>query len=133
MHILFRWASHHMNKRNFKSEEEGKILLNSLSNPAIIINQKGLFLMVNAEFEKRSRLNPKAIVGEPFLNLTGLDVESKVMILQNLSKRLQGIPVEPYEIRFTTSAGEVIVVEVKGNRINFAGQPADLVVFYDIT
>jgi PAS domain S-box-containing protein len=122
-----------MNKRNYRSEGEARVLLNSLSDAAIIIDQNGLFLMANDEFGKLTGLNPEGLIGEPFLNLPGLAVENKAVLLKNLSKRLQGVPIAPYELSFTALTGETRLVEVKGKKICYAGQPADLVIVHDIT
>jgi len=56
-----------------------------LSDPAVIIDQKGLFLMANDEFGKETGLNPKELIGKPFLNLDILPAKSKVVLLENLS------------------------------------------------
>jgi len=123
-----------MNKNSHKSiEAKTRIILNMLSDPAVIIDQKGLFLTANDAFGKVTGLNPKELVGTPFSNYDVLSAESKAILLQNLSKRLQGGAVTPYEIEYTGATGEKRFVEVKGHRINYAGQPADLVVFHDIT
>jgi PAS domain S-box-containing protein len=121
-----------MNK-NYKSRGKVRVLLNLLSDPAVIIDQNGLFLMANDEFGKVAGLNPKELIGKPFLDLNIVDAENKGVLLENLSKRLQGAPVAPYEVYFTNAAGEKRFVEVKGKSINYAGQPADLVVFHDVT
>jgi PAS domain S-box-containing protein len=122
-----------MNKKNYKSEGKTRVLLNLLSDPAVIIDQKGLFLIANDEFGKVTGLKPKELIGKPFLSFDILPAESKAILLQNLSKRLQGVPVAPYEVHFANAAGEKRFVEVKGKRISYAGQPADLVVFHDVT
>jgi PAS domain S-box-containing protein len=46
---------------------------------------------------------------------------------------MQGATIDPYEINFQTRAGESRYAEVKAKKINYAGNPADLVIFHDIT
>ncbi|MCW4044437.1 MAG: PAS domain S-box protein [Candidatus Bathyarchaeota archaeon] len=114
-------------------EGKARVLLNLLSDPAVIVDQQGLLIMVNDEFEKVTGLKTKEIIGMPFLSFGFLPAESKAQLLQNLSRRLQGLSVAPYEVAFQNSAGERRYVEVKGKRITYAGQPADLVLFHDVT
>src|SRR4030043_665855 len=122
-----------MSKKSYKSEGKTRVLLNLLSDPAVIIDQKGLFLMANDEFGKETGLNPKELIGNPFFNLDILPAKSKAVLLENLSAKLQGVNVTPYEIQFTNASGEARFIEVKGKIISYAGQPADLVVFHDVT
>ena len=123
-----------MSNRSHKGiEGKTRILLNLLSDPAVIIDHKGIFLMANDEFSKATGLNPKELLGKPFMNVDFIDAENKAVLLENLSKRLRGVPVTPYEIKFANASGENRFVEVTGKRITYAGQPADLVLFHDIT
>src|SRR4030042_4128694 len=122
-----------MSKKSYKSEGKTRVLLNLLSDPAVIIDQKGLFLMANDMFGKETGLNPKELIGKPFLNLDILPAKSNAVLLENLSAKLQGVNVTPYEIQFTNASGEARFIEVKGKIISYAGQPADLVVFHDVT
>ncbi|MCJ7559774.1 PAS domain S-box protein, partial [Candidatus Bathyarchaeota archaeon] len=75
----------------------------------------------------------KEVIGTAFLEVSLLTAESKAILLKNLMKRMQGLSVEPYEINFTDKTGETRYVEVKAKKIDYAGQPADLVIFRDIT
>ncbi len=121
-----------MNTKKHRSEEDREFL-NLLSDPAVIVNEKGLLLALNDAFEEITGLSRKELVGKPFLGVSSLPAESKAILLKNLQKRLQGASVEPYEIFFTDKTGENRFVEVKGKKVNYAEQPADLVVFHDIT
>jgi PAS domain S-box-containing protein len=122
-----------MTAKKIKSEGKVRILLNLLSDPAIIVNTKGLIVMANDEFWKVVHLSRKDMIGKSFLNIDVISDESRKIMLENLTKRLNDSRVEPYDIYFTVATGEKRVVEVKGKKINYAGQPADLVVFHDIT
>lgn len=114
-------------------EGKAKIVLNLLSDPAIIIDEKGHFLLVNKAFEEVTGLSQKEAKGKQFLQLEALPAESKKMLWENLTKRMRGLPIEPYEVCYIDKSGKNRWVEVKGRRINYAGRPADLVVFHDIT
>ena len=108
-------------------------LLNFIVDPAVIVDEKGKFLIVNDAFMDLTGLSKKELLGASFLDTKILTADSKVTLLKNLMKRMKGLPVEPYEISFTDKTGKVRYVEVKAKKIDRAGQAVDLVIFRDIT
>jgi PAS domain S-box-containing protein len=108
-------------------------LLNFIADPAIIFDGKGRFLVVNDAFMDLTGLSKKELLSTAFLDLNVLTAENKAILFKNLEKRMRGVSVEPYEISFTNRTGETRCVEVKAKKIDYAGQPADLVTFRDIT
>jgi PAS domain S-box-containing protein len=108
-------------------------LLNFIVDPSVIVDGKGRILLMNNAFEDLTGLSEQEVIGKVFLELSILSAESKKVLLENLMKRMQGLPVQPYEITFTAKGGETRYVEVKAKKINYDGQPADLVIFRDIT
>jgi PAS domain S-box-containing protein len=108
-------------------------LLNFIVDPAVIVDGKGKFRVVNDAFIDLTGLSKKELIGTAFLDIKILAAESKATLLKNLMKRMKGLPVEPYEISFTDRTGRVRYVEVKAKKIDRAGQTADLVIFRDIT
>jgi PAS domain S-box-containing protein len=115
------------NKNNFM------VLINFIVDPAVIVDEKGHFLLVNNALEEMTGLNKKEIISKAFFELNLFPPKSKEIMLENLKKRMQGLPVEPYEITFTDKTGKVRYVEIKAKKIDYAGHPADLVIFRDIT
>ena len=123
-----------MQSKPRKSAENNFItLLNFIADPAVIVDEKGRFLVVNDAFMDLTGLKQKELIGTAFLDLSVLSAENKAILLKNLAKRLKGVNVEPYEIGFKNRSGETRYAEVKAKRIDYSGQPADLVVFRDIT
>jgi PAS domain S-box-containing protein len=122
-----------MTTKSPKSEGKVRILLNLLSDAAGIVDRYGHIVVVNEEFWKVTGLNPKDTIGKLFTSIDCVTSESKKIMLENLNKRLSGSRVDPYEVYFRVPTGEKRVVEIKGKKITFDGQPADLVVFHDIT
>jgi PAS domain S-box-containing protein len=108
-------------------------LLNFLADPVVVVDEKGRFLLINNAFESFTGLNKEKEIGKFFLEMKNLPVESKNILFENLKKRKMGLPVEPYEISVTIETGEVRFVEVKAKIIEYAGQPADLVILRDVT
>jgi PAS domain S-box-containing protein len=122
-----------MSTKNYRNNGKARVLLNLLSDPAVIVDEKGNFLIVNDVFEEVTGLKRSELIGKPFLNTNIATAESKPILLENLKKRMQGIPVEPYEVYFTGKTGETMCVEAKGKKVTYAGKPASLGVFHDIT
>ena len=118
-------------RRNAESNFIG--LLNFIADPAIIVDGKGRFLVMNNAFMDLTGLKKNELTGTAFFDLKILNAENKALLLEKLAKRMQGITVDPYEINFQTRAGESRYAEVKAKKINYAGNPADLVIFHDIT
>jgi PAS domain S-box-containing protein len=108
-------------------------LLNFIADPAIIVDGKGCFLVVNDAFMYLTGLRKKELIGTAFLDLSVLTAENKAILFKNLEKRMKGVHVEPYEISFTNRTGETRCAEVKAKKIDYGGQLADLVTFRDIT
>ncbi len=108
-------------------------LLNFIADPAVIVDENGQFLVINNAFEDITGLSKKDLISKPFLEVKNLPAESKAALLKNLKKRMQGVATEPYEITFSNKNGEKRYAEVKAKKFDYAGHPADLVLFYDIT
>ena len=53
--------------------------------------------------------------------------------MKNLQRRYQGLPVEPYELDIFDPKQQLHQFEVNAKTIDFAGQPADLVICRDVT
>jgi PAS domain S-box-containing protein len=122
-----------MKTKKHKSKEKARELLNLLSDPAVIVNEKGQILTVNDAFQEITGLSKKEIVDKSFLDVSLLPADSKAILLKNLQRRMQGASVEPYDICFADKTGESRCVEVKGKRTIYAGQPANVVVFHDVS
>jgi PAS domain S-box-containing protein len=115
------------------SENNFLALLNFIVDPAVIVDEKGHILLVNNAFEDSTGLSAKEVIGQVFLEVSILPAESKAIMLENLKKRMQGLPIQPYEITFTNKNGELAYIEIKAKKISYSGQSADLVIFRDIT
>ncbi len=121
-----------MDERKTRRGKAGK-LLNRLSDMAVIVDEKGNFLAVNHVFEDVTGLRNREIVGKSFLQFDSITAETKAILFENLKKRMQGLPIQPYEICFTDRNGITRYAEVRGVRVIYAKQPADLVVFHDVS
>jgi PAS domain S-box-containing protein len=109
------------NEPRESNENNFMALLNFIVDPAVIVDEKGHFLVVNNAIEELTGLSKKELIGTAFLEVSNLTAESKALLLENLMKRMQGLPVEPYEITFTDKTGETRYFEVKAKKIDYAG------------
>ena len=121
------------NKPRKSNETNFMTLLDFIVDPAVIVDEKGHILIINNALEEMTGFSTKEVIGKSFLEMSNLSAESKAILLKNLMKRIEGLPVEPYEVNFTDKMGKARYVEVKAKKIDYAGQPADLVIFRDIT
>lgn len=58
-----------MNAKKCISEGKARVLLNLLSDLAVLVDEKGRFLVVNDVFEEVTGLSQKEVVGKTFWNL----------------------------------------------------------------
>lgn len=108
-------------------------LLNFLADPAVIVDEKGTFLAINEAAANLAGVNKKTWIGKNFLELKNLTPETKALLVENLRKRIQDQPIEPYEIAIMDKDGQTRYFELKAKRIVYAGRPADVVILRDIT
>jgi PAS domain S-box-containing protein len=102
-----------MSTKNYGIKGKAGALLNLLSDPAVIVDGKGNFLIVNGAFEEVTGISRKELIGNPYSKLNTVTTESKAVLSEKLKTRLQNAPVEPYEICFTGETGETRFVELK--------------------
>jgi len=98
------------------SESNFLTLLNFIVDPAVIVNEKGRILLVNDALESITGLSKNQVIGQLFFELSIIPAQSKAIMLENLKVRMQGLPVEPYEITFTARNGETKYVEIKAKK-----------------
>jgi PAS domain S-box-containing protein len=122
-----------MNAKKHRSEKQARELLNLLSDIAVMVDEKGQFIVVNDVFEEVTGLSPTQLTGKPFSELNIGTTKDKTLLLKNLQRRIKGDTVEPYDVCLKDKTGKTRVVEVKGKRTIYAGQPASIVVLHDVT
>src|SRR4030042_1509973 len=67
------------------------------------------------------------MVGKSFLQLEFFDRENKAILAKNFEKRMNGVDVEPYDVKFTAKNGQGRYVEVRGKAIEYFGKQVNLV------
>jgi PAS domain S-box-containing protein len=108
-------------------------LLNFIADPAIIVDEKANFLLINNAFERVTGFKNDEWVGKPALQIDQLTPEDKALLKENLRKRFTGTSVAPYEIAFVDKTKGNKCFEINAKKISYKNQPSVLVLFRDIT
>ncbi len=109
-----------------------KTLFNTMADPVVILDKKGKFLEITEKVKEVTGYEKDELIGKNFMRTSLLTNKSKLVTIKNLAKRMMGIDVNPYEVKVKTKGGEIIPFEINAEKINYEGEPADLVVFRDI-
>jgi len=125
------------NKKRVEDKSEGgkdiHILLKSSVGPAAIVDKYGTFLEVSKKVEELTGFKKNELVGKRFLDVDIVTEESKRVLRENLVRRMRGEEVKRYEIEVLTKGGAKISCQLTGLLIEYKGEPADLVIFENIT
>jgi PAS domain S-box-containing protein len=122
------------NKRLVESSSERKFqtLFNFMPLPMVIVDAKGNLLAVNNRVEKVTGFKREELLGKNFLGIKIVTVKGEVSLEKNLTQRMKGIHVAPYEIEVLTRNGGKLPCEVNAVKIKYENKPADLVIFHGI-
>ncbi|MCX6689251.1 MAG: DUF6448 family protein [Methanoregula sp.] len=113
-----------------ESEKRYRSLLEHVPDP-ILVHQNGIIRYMNPV-----SLNTLGYTSNEALNRNIIDFiapEYHERVADAVSRRINGEPVEPYEIEIFNRAGKRLTVIVNGSPIEFEGAPASLNVLVDIT
>ena len=122
----------HAEEKLKRSSYHFKQLFNAMADPVVIIDSKGKFLAVSDKAEEVTGYKREELIGKNFLKTTMVTKKSKVFLIKNLIKRMSGVQLKPYEIEVITKDGEVIPSEINATKVDYMGEPADMVVFRDV-
>ena len=107
-------------------------LLNFVSDSIMVFNQEGVVLAANKTASILLGLASEELIGNHIEDLKIIDEKTKTFVKNQLQKRIKGEKIENYEIPVLVN-GETRYFEPKGNRIDYFGEPADLITLRDIT
>lgn len=116
-----------------RAENNFKSLVNAIADPVVIVDNKGNFMEVNDKIVEATGFSKEELLGKNFMKTDIVTTKSKAILTKNLTKRIIGIDIKPYEIEVNTRNGETKHLEVNAKRIEYEGKSADLVVFHDVT
>ena len=115
------------------SEEEFWALFNLIPDFAVIVDGEGKVLAVNDAVEKTGGFRREELVGKSFLKTSALSAESGAVVKGDSAKGTTGVQMARREVDLVTKGGEIRWAESLMTKIEWAGKPANLVVFRDTT
>ena len=107
-------------------------LLNLISEPIMILNREGVLLAANKTLGKFIGAPTEELLGKHFESLNIFNRENQKVIESRLERRLNGENLEDYELALCIN-GKTKYVEPKGNKIEYLGKDADLIILHDVT
>lgn len=121
-------------EKQLKEEKEHfNSLFNSMLDPVIIVDSRGTVKDITEKILDITGYSKEEIIGKNFLNVKFITKKSKAKALKNLFLRMSGKKLPPYTVELIRKDGKLIVCEVRGIKISYKGNPADMVLLRDIT
>jgi PAS domain S-box-containing protein len=116
-----------------ESKKHFETLFNLMVDPVAIVDKKGKILAVTDKVEEITGFKKEELVGKNFLRTKIASAKTKAIMMKNLIKRMMGIHIPPYEVELLTKDGRKLQYEINAEKIIYKGEPADMVVFRDIS
>ncbi len=116
-----------------ESRRHFQTLFNVMVDPVVIVDGKGKILEVTERVEEITGFKREELIGKNFLSTKIVTTKSKAILMKNLVKRMMGLHPVLYEIEIVTKDGRKLPYEVNGIKIEYKGEPADMVSFRDIS
>ena len=107
-------------------------LLNLVSDSIIVFNQEGVVLAANKTTSILLGIAVEELIGNRIQDLKINDEKTKIFVKHQLQKRIKGEKIENHDIPVLVN-GETRYFEPKANKIDYFGEPADLIILRDIT
>jgi len=115
-----------------RAKQHFQALFSAMVDPVVIIDSAGVFVEVTDNVEEVTGFAKEELLGRSFLKTGIVTEESKATISENLAKRRAGANVAPCEVEVLKD-GRKLLFEVNAAQITYMEQPADMLIFRDIT
>lgn len=109
------------------------VLVGLIPDPAVIVDGTGTIIVTNSLMEGLSGYKKEQLIGKNFSYFDFISTENKLILRRNLTKRLAGSKIPPYQLKIADKKGQIKCIEIKGNHITNQGNNLDLVIFQDVT
>ncbi len=116
-----------------RAKQHFQTLFSTMVDPVVIIDSEGVFVEATDNVEEVTGFAKEELLGRSFLETGIVTEESKAMISENLAKRRAGVNVAPCGVEVLTKDGRKLPFEVNAAQIIHIEQPADMLIFRDIT
>jgi len=117
-------------KALLEKEEQYERLISCLPE-IVLVHRNEIILFANHATESILGYPPEEMVNTSIFDY--IDNSYKTLIQGNIQKRIDDEEVGDYEIKMVTKTGDLLAVIVKAQKIIYKGEPAHLVVLFDIT
>lgn len=122
-----------MSTKNLNKKLDGfKAILGFIADPVVVVDSSGQILAANNILGKYSQ-PASDLVNKNISELQLFDEKHAFMIKENLSKRLQGDQIEPYEVKMKSKDGKDVLLEINAKKIEYEGEELDVIVLRDVT
>lgn len=109
-----------------------KAILGFIADPVIVIDSKGQILAANNILGKYTQPGSD-LVNRNLLELKVVNENYSTLIKNNLSKRLRGEEIEPYEIKIISKDGAEVSLEVNAKKIEYENEQLIVIILRDVT
>jgi len=116
-----------------ESRRHFQTLFNVTVDPVVIVDSQGTILEVTEKVEEITGFKREELLGKNFMEISVVTEESKKVLMANLSRRLRGIDIPPYEVELLTRDGRKLLNEVNAQKIEYQGKTAVMASFRDIS
>jgi PAS domain S-box-containing protein len=119
-----------------ESEEARKhfqMLFDLMADPVAVVDGRGTILEVTRKVEEITGFKREELVGKNVMKVGMFGAKTKAAMIKSLAKRMMGMHPQPYEVEVLKKDGGKLLYEINAAKIDFKGEPADLVVFRDVS
>ncbi|MGD6852565.1 MAG: PAS domain S-box protein [Candidatus Bathyarchaeia archaeon] len=109
-----------------------KTLVGFIADPVVVLDSSGAIIAANQVVDEYTGKELTALVGKNLFEQKIFTKKQNEHIKINLSKRLSGLQIEPYEVTVKGKNG-FARLEVNAKKIECSGKAFDVVVFRDVT
>ena len=97
----------------------------------ILVHRNGKLIFVNRVASASTGYAVEDLIGRSMMDF--IVPKDRGRVIDSITKRMKGEPIDPYDISIMTASGEERKVVIRGNLIEFEGEPASLNVLTDVT
>ncbi len=116
-----------------RAKQYFQTLFSTMVDPVVIIDSECAFVEATDNVEEITGFAKEELLGRSFLETGIMTEESNAVIVENLAKRRAGVNVAPCVVEVLTKGGRKLPFEVNAAHIIHIDQPADMLIFRDIT
>ena len=112
-----------------ESREHFRILFNSMIDPVVIVDKKGVILELSEGVEQVTGFTREELLYHNFMDVDIVTRKSKRLLLKHLAVQLLGKKTKPYSIEVLTKDGRVLSYEINADRIQYQGKTVLMATF----